>query len=341
LEKAIRDEIRQAFRMAHAYSEDFTMKNAVKLSSTIAGEPSNKPLFKKEVEEIVEQAWILRARDICQEHKLPKEIFEMLVAAHKSMPTLSTRTSSSMLGQAYSTPTPIAYIMSLLAGVDDTSYPHSVWEPTPGNGALLINLESKYRAMGFEIDPMRYEFVTQTHRNIKQRDWLVNPPIWQEFPAEGIEHMIGNPPFGKGDRMKLVKMSDKYSLSGIFRKDLYIILQSLAFLSLTGRAAFLMGAPLAAQIGDMSKLKSAYRTREIVLAWRHILANYKVTHHVTIHGKLYSKQGSSFPVDLLVVKGRGVTHGGLPGVTYTPQLISSWEELAAIKPLDREYSDPA
>jgi hypothetical protein len=43
----------------------------------------------------------------------------------------------------------------------------------------------------------------------------------------------------------------------------------------------------------------------------------------------------------LVVKGRGITHGGLPGVTYMPQLISSWEELAAIKPLDREYSDPA
>ena len=50
-------------------------------------------------------------------------------------PNLSVRSSTSVLQQAYSTPIPIAYLASALAGIDGKT---TVYEPTAGNGALLI-----------------------------------------------------------------------------------------------------------------------------------------------------------------------------------------------------------
>ena len=60
-------------------------------------------------------------------------------------------TSTSVLQQAYSTPVPIAYLTGKLAGIDAET---TVYEPTAGNGALLL-LANPGKAIANEINPQR------------------------------------------------------------------------------------------------------------------------------------------------------------------------------------------
>jgi len=93
--------------------------------------------FAKQADETVETAIVLAAREIVKggRKRGNNVIYERLVGLLGRQPNLATRSSESIRDQAYSTPVPLAYLASELAGVTPES---TVLEPTAGNGMLLI-----------------------------------------------------------------------------------------------------------------------------------------------------------------------------------------------------------
>lgn len=87
----------------------------------------------KVLDEQIELAVVLAAREIVATSKTPAATYAELVALYGRQPRLAARTSKSIADQAYSTPAPLAYLASRLAGVASGKV---VLEPTAGNGML-------------------------------------------------------------------------------------------------------------------------------------------------------------------------------------------------------------
>ena len=93
----------------------------------------------KVVDESIEAAVVRAGRWWVQQSSTTHDTYDRLVDLLQRQPNLSVRSSTSVLQQAYSTPIPIAYLASSLARIDGTT---TVYEPTAGNGALLIGGQS-------------------------------------------------------------------------------------------------------------------------------------------------------------------------------------------------------
>lgn len=105
----------------------------------------------KDVDESVELGVTAAAQDIVNDGKDAVDTFRGLVDLYHRQPNLSSRTSTSVANQQYSTPAPLAYLASQLAGVDKTK---TVYEPTAGNGMLLIGADAKKSTVN-ELDANR------------------------------------------------------------------------------------------------------------------------------------------------------------------------------------------
>ena len=59
-----------------------------------------------------------------------------------------------------------------------------------------------------------------------------------------------------------------------------------------------------------------------------LLNNYKVSDIFTVSGDLYAKQGAGWPVDVIVIEGKGKTER-TPLTKEPPPLLKSWDEVGA------------
>jgi len=90
----------------------------------------------KIVDEAMESAIVRSAQILITQEISTHQAYDRLINLLQQQPNLGVRTSTSILQQAYSTPIPIAYLAANLAQISGET---SVYEPTAGNGALLIN----------------------------------------------------------------------------------------------------------------------------------------------------------------------------------------------------------
>ena len=88
----------------------------------------------KVVDEAIELSLVKVARTIA-ETTGGLETYDQLLNLYERQPILGVRSSTSIRQQAYSTALPIAYLASALAGINQQT---TVFEPTAGNGSLLI-----------------------------------------------------------------------------------------------------------------------------------------------------------------------------------------------------------
>ena len=93
----------------------------------------------KQVDEAIESSIVRVAKDLIVQSTTTHDAYDALVDLLNRQPKLTVRSSTSMQQQAYSTPVPIAYVASVLAGIRPET---TVYEPTAGNGALLIAAQS-------------------------------------------------------------------------------------------------------------------------------------------------------------------------------------------------------
>lgn len=292
----------------------------------------------KAVEEAMEAAVVKVARGIVSGDEAPAEKFANLVDLYGRQPKLSTRTSTSVRDQAYSTPVPLAYLASRLAGIDRNS---SVYEPAAGNGALLIEANPK-NVVANEINPDRRKSLEDSGFNTTSNDGA-NPTQARAIAgADPVDVVIANPPFGavneggKSKSFDLTWVRPGYETTEIDHAMAFAALKAMRD---DGRAVLL--------IGGVSKMKAspearsnAYHSQSKRLFYKALYDDYNVVDHFTVDGDLYARQGARWPVDVVVIDGRSPSKRRLPAVDV-PNVFSTWEELGGLLDGNADGRSPA
>ncbi|MDR1521065.1 MAG: hypothetical protein LBU23_13130, partial [Planctomycetota bacterium] len=220
----------------------------------------------KMVDEAVELAMVWGSRAIIDQGraagKSDIEIFRELVAALERQPGLNSRTSTSVAQQAYSTPIPLAFLASRLAGIDAAT---TVYEPTAGNGALLIEANPEKVAAN-EINPPRLAALKAQGFRISENDAAEHQPIYE------VDRVIANPPFGTTKGPDGNTKSWKVLGLETSQIDHAIALRALGAMKENGRGVLIIGG----KEGNDANRKKKYRTAEQVNFYKTLFDNFKV-----------------------------------------------------------------
>ncbi|WOD39884.1 strawberry notch C-terminal domain-containing protein [Nodosilinea sp. E11] len=274
----------------------------------------------KQVDEAVEGAVVRAAQGILQASPTPRDAYERLVELHNRQPALNVRSSTSVLQQAYSTPIPIAFLASTLAGITPET---TVYEPSAGHGALLVGTDPTQVSVN-ELNPDRAA-------DLRVQGYTVTEHDAAEYQPERLHNVvIANPPFGavrdaQGQR-KRFKLPG--NLRGTTQIDQAISFQALGAMKDDGRAVLILGGKLGVDAELRSERYNSLESRGFFYA---LYQQYAVTQHISIWGDLYRKQGAGFPIDLIVIEGRGRSERPLPAADV-PIIYKSFAELKELIP---------
>ncbi|HWQ39162.1 MAG TPA: strawberry notch C-terminal domain-containing protein, partial [Burkholderiales bacterium] len=302
-----------------------TALGSINEARTIAARELKQPIkpgtvLAKQTDEALELGIVLAAREIVKRMRAQgatdKEIYAALVDLYERQPNLAVRTSTSVRDQAYSTPVPLAFLASRLAGIDEHT---RVLEPTAGNGMLLIEADPD-RAVANELNSDRAAALEAQGFTPSRIDATALPSM------EKVDAVIANPPFGyvkdEQGRNREWKINERYTTNQI---DHAIALKALEAMADDGRAVLIVAAPHDLKAGEARA--EAYNGRNLRAFYFTLYGAYNVVDHFTVAGDLYARQGAAWPVDVLVISGRGKSARTLPAA-QVPKLYESWEELA-------------
>ena len=273
----------------------------------------------KAVDEAIELGVTLAARKTVAEMRERREndtaIYRALVDLYQRQPRLSVRTSTSMAQQAYSTPAPIAFLASRLAGIDTDT---KVFEPTAGNGMLLLEAAPKNTTAN-ELNADRAERLRSQGFTVSERDAV-------DYAPSGMDVVIANPPFG---RVKDAgRQTKEFSANGLTTKELdhAIVARALSSLKQDGRAVLIIGG----KKGDDDSRSKKYRAADQVSFWGWLFDHYRVLDHFSVDGKLYERQGAGYPIDIVVLENSGPSRGRVfPGAAL-PRHYTSFGDLEEV-----------
>lgn len=280
----------------------------------------------KDLEEMIEEAVVRSARKITSSTDAPDAFnpqnykFDKLVDLYKRQPILGTRTSSSAKNQAFSTPAPLAYAASRLAGVERST---KVYEPSAGTGMLLIDTDPDGSIVN-ELNPTRSEILGRQGFKPTTDDAM------NISGDKDVDVVIANPPFGKlvdydsGDAGSW-DMGRGYKTDQI---DHAIALKALDRMADDGRAVLILGG-VSRQAKSDDARKEAYRGLQKRAFYKRLYEDYNVTDHFTVPGEMYAKQGAQWPVDVIQIQGRGKSAMDMPMKT-PPRVIGSWDDLKKV-----------
>lgn len=289
---------------------------------------------KKMLDEAVEYGIVVHARDLLVGaellHTPEDKVYDSLVHLYERQPILAERTSDSARRQAYSTPAPIAYVASKLAGIDKSK---TVYEPTAGNGMLLIDADPK-KVFANEIDPTRLANLHEIFPRVTGLD------ATEQNPPPAMDVVIANPPFGKvldkggiGERMWNTGLYNTREI------DHAIALRALGAMKDDGSAVLLVASKKTMGENPEQERTNFYNGLESRAFYKQLYDQYRVIDHFTIDGDMYTRQGAAWPLDVIRIMGRGKSDMKLPGVNV-PRIIHSFDELKDVLN-DRDSMVPA
>jgi hypothetical protein len=269
---------------------------------------TNKTLIK----ELTEYAIVKRGRQIALGSGSIEEKFKSMVNLYNHQTNISFRTSQSILLKQYSTPAPIGYLMGIYCGLDKKEV--FAFEPSAGNGMLTI-AANPIRVRVSEVDRIRRD-------NLKRQKFSEVFGLDTSEPITGFEKafpaVLTNPPFGKYSQVLFV---DKHR---IYDLDHAMAIFALRTMKDSGRSAIIIGGHL------------KYDNRGRIVAgkdrifFNYLYSRYNVEDVIPLDGrKLYSKQGTSFNVTLLLINGRKTQPEGVAPL-YDPNrdaVVRSFDEL--------------
>lgn len=327
------NKVAQRFREGLIEGRSFaSITEARKLASQILGEPVEAGTEgAKKAEEGIELGVVLAARDIVRADTPDGKTFDRLVDLYKRQPSLGTRSSTSVEQQAYSTPVPLGFVADRLAGIDTST---KVYEPTAGNGALLLTADPK-NVTANELNPGRANALQGSlpGATVTSRDAADYAPA-----PKSMDAVIANPPFGvvKGadGASRNFQIDERYSTNEI---DHAIALKALDAMKDDGRAVLIVGGVNKLAKSDEAR-SNAYNGKAKRQFYLTLYGNYNVTDHFTVAGELYAKQGAGWPVDVIVIDGRGKSSLRVPAADV-PRVYSSWAALKEV--LNEEHASPA
>jgi 2'-5' RNA ligase len=286
-------------------------------SELLGGDVKPGRAITKHVDEAIEQGVVRAAREIIRSAKTAAEAYDALVDLYGRQPNLSVRTSTSMAQQAYSTPAPLAYLAGTMADVRPGQV---VYDATAGNGMLLIT-GNEGHARANELNPDRAAATRAMGIQTSENDAT-------QFRPKIADKILLNPPFGKVSDADGNDQS--WTIDGVTTNqvDHAIALNSLQALPTDGKAVLILGAKGGRETDQVQRAKSYSGAGKTF--YDKVYDTYNVVDHFTVSGDLYSRQGAGFPVDVIVIDGKGgksrprpwnFKAGGLP------QVYSSWEDL--------------
>lgn len=270
---------------------------------------------KTTIKELTELAIVNRARVIAHAQGSIKEKFENIVELYHSQVNLSHRTSQSILLQQYSTPAPIGYVAGIFCGLDNLDITGGyAFEPSAGNGLLTIAANPK-RVYVNEIDKQRNaNLKTQGFANVWNRDATKGFfDVQQTYSV-----VLTNPPFGS---MDAPVMYDSFPIKAL---EHVMALRALDCMVYNGKAAIIIGGHTK---WDNKGRIQAGKNR---IFFNYLYSRYLVKDVINIDGsKLYSRQGTSFDVRLILIDGRKAKPQGAAPI-YDPSkdvVVKTFDEL--------------
>lgn len=279
---------------------------------------------KTEVKELAELAIINLARQIDLGEGTLQEKFNRILELYQHQPNLSHRSSRSMIYQQYSTPAPIAFLAAswckkeALGSVKrggrftknhftvrdshdrehETSYP-PVFEPSAGNGLFTICFEPGQVWVN-EIDPFRRQVLQSQHYG-EITDVDSSVPSNLSYLKDKFDIVVSNPPFDKLSR------EVKYNNTEFGVLDHLMAVIALNTLKPDGRAAIIVGGHT--EYDELGRVKAGKNRKFINYLYRY----FNVWDIINIDGKMYSRQGTSFDIRLILIDGKAeVTQGFAP-----------------------------
>lgn len=278
-----------------------------KLVEAFDGQPADQSRM-KEAQEALEAAIVSVSRGVVAKNEGPRSTFDALLRLYESQPNLNIRTSTSIANQAYSTPAPLAFLGSELAGVSKAT---TVYEPTAGNGMLTIGAKPSNVTVN-ELEAGRIESLkAQGFKEVLEGDALD-----AKVAPKSQDRVMTNPPFGSIKDSKGV--ATKVSVDGfkIGQIDHLIAARALETMKDDGKATLIIGA---------NKVAGGLNTDDrIFFNW--LYGNYNVTSHFEVDGDLYQRQGAGWPVRVITISGR-VKSGRASPVAGTIQRAQNWEQV--------------
>jgi predicted RNA methylase len=290
-------------KFVSAVEKDLLMKVSHNKKSIEKLAASFEVLDKTEVKELTELAIVNRAREIAHSSDSVRERFDRIVELYNSQVNLSHRTSQSILLQQYSTPAPISYLAGVFCELDKLQFNGGfAFEPSAGNGLLTIAGKPE-RIYVNEIDPTR-------NRNLKTEGFAEVTAVdgSKRFAGkQGIYRaVITNPPFGVLDEKVM------YDTFPITLLEHLMALRALDCMVSYGKAAIIIGGHT--RWDDKGRIQAGKNR----IFFNYLYSRYYVADVINIDGgKLYSRQGTSFDVRLILINGRKkVPEGAAP--VYDP-----------------------
>ena len=270
-----------------------------------------------EIKELTELAIVNVARELAHSNGTIRERFERIVELYNNQLILSHRTSQSVLLQQYSTPAPIAYLMGVYCGLPNLEKKGGyAFEPSAGNGLLTIAANPK-KVYVNEIDYVRNRNLkTQGYANVFNRDATT---AFSYSDLQGtFQAVITNPPFGRLE--KPVEFRD-FPMKDL---DHLMALRALDTMALNGKAAIIIGGHT-----RWDEVKRIERGKNRVF-FNYLYHHYYVEEVIQIDGhKLYTRQGTGFPVRLILINGtKAEPYGAAPiKNSENSRVVKSFDEL--------------
>ena len=250
------------------------------------------------IKEFIELAIVLKAGEIANNSLTISEKFTEIVNLYQNQVSLSHRTSQSIMLQQYSTPAPISYLAGVYV-LHNQPKDYHIFEPSAGNGLLTIAFNPRQVIVN-EVDDNRYNNLkTQDFIEVMRVDATRNLALEHNFTSF-FEGVITNPPFGTLDEPLKI---GEYKINHL---DHAMAIRALDCMKDTGRASIIIGGHT--NYDDKGRVQSG--KNRIFLSY--LYSHYNVEDIINIDGSLYSRQGTSFDVRLILINGRKAKPEGFP-----------------------------
>ena len=249
------------------------------------------------LQELVEDGLVRAAREVTEQHgRDSRESYDLICKLYEMQPTIAARSSNRIKMQQYSTPLPMAWNAARFVMTGKKG--GKVLEPTAGNGMLVFAIPAG-QVHANELDGTRLA-------NLREQGFAQVTQQDATEPFEGgkqYDVVIANPPFGKREAADY----DGKLISGL---DPQITLNALASMKDDGKAAIIIGGNM--EYGSNGGLKN------MKPFFTYLYDHYNVKGVVDMDGKLFSKQGTTFPTRMILIAGRRSDEERAQTAVYPP-----------------------
>ena len=249
---------------------------------------------------------VLASRKIANEDEPLRVRYEKIRDVYDNQPTISPKDSESRFLQQFSTPAPLAFLAGeFVKGGSNNGNNGRYLEPSAGNGMLTIALPINNTWVN-DLDPIRYDNLFMQHYGKTE-----NGDASKMIPNPDFKGVITNPPFAelrKGEYFKRIGTKDGREIEYTFTKlDYKLAIMALDNMADNGRAAIIIGGKLGSKIYNY---QYAYWNHQNMLYGEfasfvsYLNRQYNLLDILYISGNLYAKQGTTFPIVMLLIDGR-------------------------------------